>query len=66
MNTRGVALYGASIQTRVVATLGTKASSLFTKRDNPLQFFDTEPVARQWIKQRQKVILQEATGGKNV
>jgi hypothetical protein len=59
MNTRGSALYGASFQTRIIATLVMKAASLLSKRDNPMLFCETEAEAREWLNQKQKDLLKE-------
>jgi hypothetical protein len=56
---RGTALYGASFQARVVATLVMKAASLFAKKDSPVYFCATEQEAREWINQRRKELLKE-------
>jgi hypothetical protein len=59
MNTRGSALYGASFQTRIIATLVMKAASLLSKRDNPMLFCETEAEAREWLNQKRKDLLKE-------
>ncbi|MBI5495390.1 MAG: hypothetical protein HY904_10230 [Deltaproteobacteria bacterium] len=51
---RGMAFFGANFQTRVVMTLIFNAVNLVTRRDNPGEFFPTEPDARAWIANRRE------------
>lgn len=50
---RGIALFGASFQTRILAKLVLGAARLLGREErNPVQFFDTEAEARAWLTER--------------
>lgn len=57
----GTAIYGASLAARVVAKLLLTAVNLVRpdRKNNPVQFFDTEDEARVWIHGRRTVVLGE-------
>ncbi|HBL29438.1 MAG TPA: hypothetical protein DD490_21610 [Acidobacteria bacterium] len=53
----GTAAFKAGIKARVIAKLVVTALNLFRKEtvnNNPLEFFDTEEEARQWIAERRE------------
>jgi hypothetical protein len=59
INNRGTAIYGASFQSRVIATLIMKAMSLFSKQDSPFYFCATEAEAINWLAARRQIIQAE-------
>jgi len=56
---RGMAFFGASFQARVIATLILNAVNLITRRDNPGEFFPSEPDARVWLNQRRQRLSEK-------
>ncbi len=55
---RGAAIYQASFKSRVVAKLIITAMNLFRRDEDkaPIEFFDTEAEARQWIAMRRREV----------
>jgi hypothetical protein len=56
---RGIALYGASFRVRTLAMLLMTVMNAFSKRDNPLRFFDNEAEARVWLAFRREQLKAE-------
>lgn len=59
---KGVVIFGASFQQRVIASLVDKATSLFQPNTPPLVFFDAEADARAWIEGQKRKL--EASGAR--
>jgi hypothetical protein len=53
----GIALFGASFQTRVVANMMISAAGLFSNRPIPTTFTKTEAEARAWLEERQRAMI---------
>jgi hypothetical protein len=61
---RGIAVYNASFQARIVMKLLGLALNLVNRiTDNPLAFFATEAEARRWIEERRRTIAREEPAG---
>ncbi len=51
---RGMVFHGGRRHQRVVLGLVANAITLFTKRDNPIRFFEAEQEARAWLHERRR------------
>ena len=65
---RGAAIYQASFKARVVAKLIITAMNLFRSDDDkaPIEFFDTEAEARDWIERRRREVGSAAATAGNI
>jgi hypothetical protein len=61
---RGIAFCGGRGPQRVVMNFIVRAINLFTGRDNPVRFFETEQEARAWLVERRRAIRAEGAAGR--
>ncbi len=55
-----VAVVGATLVTRTVATLVIRCARLISKQPLELEFFASEPQANQWLEERRRILQTEA------
>jgi hypothetical protein len=61
---RGIAVYNASFQVRVLMKFVLLAFNLIAGvTDNPMEFFATETEARRWIDERRRTLAREEPAG---
>jgi hypothetical protein len=59
-----MAFLGGRGPERLLMSFVVRAINLFTRRDNPLRFFEAEQEARAWLDERRRAIRAEAAAGR--